>query len=114
MGRAELEESGAVSDTHLNAVAEFAAEIGGDAERLIAALRERSDPRFKGYRDTSADDLERFFMESGYLDESQILGESEILERAIETPAASQISVETEARLLHEWWILSEPAASPR
>ena len=114
VGRAEIEESSAVSDTYLDAVAEFAAEIGGDAERLIAALRERSDPRFKGYRGASADDLERVFMENGHLDESPILGESEIIERAIGTPAASQISVHTAARLLHEWWILSEPAASPR
>jgi len=114
VGRAEIEESGAVSDTYLDAVAQFAAEIGGDAERLIAALRERSDPRFKGYRGTSADDLERFFIESGHLDESPILGESEIIERAIGTPAASQVSVKTAAKLLHEWWSLSEPTTSQR
>jgi exonuclease SbcC len=112
--RAEIEESGAVSDKYLEAVAEFAAETGGDAERLIATLREHSDERFKGYRVASADNLERFFVESGHLDERRILGEREIIERAIGTPAASQLSVKTAARLLHEWWSLSEPAASQR
>ena len=111
VGRVEIEESGAVSDTYLDAVAEFAVEINGDAERLIAALRERSDPRFKGYRVTSADDLERFFIKSGHLDERSILDESEIFERAIGTPAASQLSGKIAAKLLHEWWILSKPAA---
>ena len=114
VGRAEIEESGAVSDKYLDTVAEFAAEIGGDARHLIDALRERSDPRFKGYRGASADALERFFMDNGHVDERPILGESEIIERALGTPAASRIPVTTAARLLHEWWSLSEQAASPR
>ena len=114
VGRAEIEESGAVSEKFVDPVSEFVEEIGGDARRLIYALRERSDPRFKGYRGTSADDLERFFMEHGHVDDRPILTEIEIIERALGTPASSRIPVATTPRLVHEWWSLSEQAASPR
>jgi exonuclease SbcC len=110
MGRAELEESGAVTEKYLGAVVEVAAELDGDAERLVAALRERSDPRLSGYRSKSADELERFFVERGHIDDKPVLGETQIVERAIGTPAAHQLSPRIAAGLLHEWWSLSEHA----
>ena len=114
VGREEIEESRAVSARFVDTVAECAEEVGGDARRLIVALRERSDPRFKGYRGASADDLERFFMDNGHVDERPILGESEILARVIASPAANRVPVTTTADLLHEWWSLSQQAAGPR
>ncbi len=112
VGRLELEESDAVSDRYLDAVVTVAAEFDGDAERLLDALRARKDPRFSGYRRNSVEELERFFIKQGYLDDKPILDETQILSRAIDTPAANQLSRENAAELLHEWWSLSQHASA--
>ena len=83
----------------------------GDAERLLDALRARKDPRFSGYRRNSVEELERFFVTQGHLDDRPILDEAQLLARAIATPAANQLSPGIAAELLHQWWGLSQHAS---
>jgi hypothetical protein len=111
VGPVELEKSDAVTEKYFAAVVEVAAELDGDAGRLIAALHERKD-RLSGYRSKSAEELERFFVEHGYIDEKPILGETEIIERGIGTPAANQLSPASAVELLHQWWTLSGGATA--
>ena len=106
--RMEIEESGCVSEKYLDAVVEIAAKHDGDAEQLLVVLRERADTRLRGYRKTSADELERYFAERGYIDDKPILDESQIVERAIATPAANRLSAKIAAELVHQWWSLSD------
>ena len=110
MGRLELDQSGAVSEKYLDAVVAVAAEFDGDARRLLTSLRERKDPRLSGYRSKSTEALERFFVKHGHLDDKPILGETQLLARAIDTPAANQLSSKIAAELLHQWWSLSQHA----
>ena len=112
VGRAAIEASNAVSGKFFEAVVEFAEESGGDARRVINALCGRSDERFKGYHRTSADDLKRYFIDNGHIDERPDLGESEIVERALGTPAGGRLPASTTSRLLHEWWSMSPQAAT--
>ena len=110
VGRLELEQSGAVSEKYLDAVVAVAAEFDGDAGRLLTSLRERKDPRLSGYRSKSTEALERFFVKHGHLDDKPILGETQLLARAIDTPAANRLSSKIAAELLHQWWSLSQHA----
>jgi uncharacterized protein YhaN len=110
VGRLELEASGAVTEKYIDAFVEMASEIEGDARRLIAKLHDRKDSRLSGFRTKSAEALEQFFVEHGQLDDRPILGESEITERAVGTPAANQLSPKVAAELVHEWWQLSQRA----
>jgi exonuclease SbcC len=114
VGRPELEGSGAVSDKYLAALVEIAEESGGDARRLLAALRERKDARLSGYRSKATDDLERFFEERGTIDAKPVLDLREVLERAVGTPAANRLSPGVAAELVHGWWTLCREASPAR
>jgi hypothetical protein len=108
VGRWELEASDAVTAKYLDRVVELASEFDGDARQLVASLRERKDSRLSGYRSKSADDLERFFIEHGHLDDKPILCEAELIERAVGTPASNQLSPKVAAELVRQWWRLSQ------
>jgi hypothetical protein len=101
-----------VTPTYRDAVIAVAADLDGDAERLLAALRERSDSRLSGFRTKSADDLERFLSEQGFTDERPILDERAILERAVATPAANLLRPKAAAELVHQWWSLAEATSA--
>ncbi len=108
VGRVEIEQSAAVSERYLDPVVEIAAELAGDAVRLIATLRDRKDARIRGFRSNSATDLERHLVEGGHIDDKPVLAESEIIERLISTPAGNLLSPKVAAELSHLWWSLSE------
>jgi len=108
--RLELEQSKVVSEKFLDDVVAVAVELDGDAGRLLAALRERKDPRLRGFHKKSMEKLERFFVKQGHLDDRPILTETQLLARALDTPAANQVSLEIAAELLHQWWSLSRRA----
>jgi len=112
VGRLEIEASGAVTPTFLDAVVEVAADLDGDPQRLLAALRERKDSRLSGFRTKATDDLGRFFGEQGYTDERPILDESAIVERVMGTPAAHRLSPKAAAEFVHVWWSLCEAATT--
>jgi hypothetical protein len=102
--RLEIEDSHSVSEKYLDAVIEIATKLDGDAGQLLAVLRDRADPSLRGYRRASADEFERYFVEHGFIDEKPILNESEIVVRAIGTPAANRLSPKIAAELVHQWW----------
>ena len=108
VGRLELEDSGAVTEKYIEAFVEVASELGADARRLIEKLNDRKDSRLSGFRTKSAEALEQYFIEHGQLDDRPILDEREIIERAVGTPAANQLSPKVAAEIAHEWWELSE------
>lgn len=112
VGRSELEGSQAVNGKYLEAVIGIAGECGGDASQLLAVLHERKDSRLRGFRVKSTEDLERFFQEEGYVDEKPVLGEQEIVERVLGTPAATALTPRISASLVHEWWTLASAAVS--
>jgi hypothetical protein len=112
VGRAEIEESQAVSEKYLEALIEIAAECGGDASQILAVLHGRKDSRLRGYRVKSTEDLERFFQEAGYVDEKPVLSKQEIVERVLGTPSATALTPKISAHLVHEWWTLASAAIS--
>jgi hypothetical protein len=66
VGRPALEKTDAVTDNYIDAVAEIARELGGDAKALLDVLRRREDDRVSGFRSHKADALEAYFLEKGY------------------------------------------------
>ncbi|TVP53140.1 MAG: hypothetical protein EA349_14540 [Halomonadaceae bacterium] len=72
--RNALEQSGAVSDTFINEVADRVKELNGDGAALIKALKEGGVPRFKRAK---ADELEEWLLTEGYLSQTAPLRESE-------------------------------------
>jgi energy-coupling factor transporter ATP-binding protein EcfA2 len=101
-------ERGGVSKHYLDDVVQIARELGGDGERLIEALRARSDERLRGFRTNAADGLEAFLIEEDYLDPRPILGESDVLGRMLATPAAAHLPEPVAAECAHRWWSLCE------
>ncbi|MGM0682307.1 MAG: hypothetical protein ACQES8_08825 [Thermodesulfobacteriota bacterium] len=76
VSREIIQQSGAVSGSHIENVALKLNELGNDPEKLIRALRNGEVPRFKK---SKIDELEQFFINEGYIDEQESLSEEEIL-----------------------------------
>ena len=74
--REVLISSGAVSESHIDRVAEKLDELDNDPQRLIAVMRNREVPRFM---ESKIDELEQFFISGGYIDGQQPLTADEIL-----------------------------------
>ena len=68
VGRAALQDSGAVSENFIDDVSDLATDLNGDAASLLRALRERGDERAKGFYDSKAEVLEAYLEDEGYLD----------------------------------------------
>lgn len=60
-----LEDSGAVSPTYIDRVTELAEQLNGEAEQIVAALR---DSQVKNFRTGKIDELKTYFEENGYID----------------------------------------------
>jgi uncharacterized protein YhaN len=71
VGRAALQDSGAVSENFIDDVSDLADDLNGDAASLLSALREREDDRAKGFYDSKADQLEAYLEDEGYLDQRE-------------------------------------------
>ena len=56
------------------------------------------------------DDLEKYFLEQGYIDEKPILSQEELIPLALATPPAARLSPEITSECLHRWWALSSHA----
>lgn len=100
-----LVKSGAVSLRYLDDVVAIARELNGDPEKLLAELRERNDNRLKGFRQNSADVLEGYLSDHGYLDERQVLDESELTLRALTSPPANELPDDVASDCLSRWWV---------
>ena len=106
--RDDLENSGALSDRFLNDVVAIAKELDGNPETLLTMLETNKDPRLKGFRRSSADNLELYLRENGYLDDRPILQEDELRLRALTTPAANELPEGTANECLNRWWAWAE------
>lgn len=112
--REAIAQSDALSERYLDAVVEIARELDTDGGRLIEALRARSDKRLQGFRSRSADSLESYLVDEGYVDSRPILEESDIVARAMAIPAARNLPEQVVARSLHLWWNLCTRDLSDR
>ena len=74
--RETLINSGAVSGSHIDRVAEKLDELNNDPQKLLAALINREVPRFM---ESKIDELEQFFLSGGYIDGQQPLTADTIL-----------------------------------
>lgn len=70
-----LEESGAVSDKFMEQVTQLLKELEGDPVRLLQALNQGRVPRFKKNK---MEELERYFLDQGYIDDQPRVDEGEI------------------------------------
>ncbi len=80
--RSVLEETGAVTETFIDDVAELCEELNGDAERVVEALREGRVDRF---RESKKDELEAFFEENGFIEAVDPLSPERIRLRMMQT-----------------------------
>jgi exonuclease SbcC len=111
VGRIEIEASSAVKPTFIDKVVEIAGELSGDAQRLIEVLQERNDDRLSGFRANTTVKLEQFFTDQGHIDPRPVLGEEQLVERAISTPAADLLTAKRASELTALWWTLCEQTA---
>jgi len=81
--RLALEETDAVTDTFIDGVTELAKELDGNADALMAVLRERDDERVSGFRSAKADELADYFREHGYLTDREPLTGEEMWQRIL-------------------------------
>ena len=114
MEREAVERSDAVSERYLDAVVEIARELGGDGQRLIEVLRARDDERLQGFRTKTAEGLEGFLVEEGYIDPRAILEQSDVAARVLATPAAARLPEPVAAECVHRWWSLCAQVGSQR
>ena len=70
VNRIALEQSGAVSETFIDRVAELTENVREDGKALVQALREGKVPRFQAGK---IEELERWFADEGYTDQEEIL-----------------------------------------
>ena len=73
--RQVLVESDSISDAFMERVVEVLGNVDGDPRELIRALRSKEVP---GFRTASIDDLEKFLLEEGYIDDRESLSEGDI------------------------------------
>ena len=74
--REVLDLSKAISERFMDAVVEKLRELGGNPRDLLAALRNRGT--IPSFRVASADDLEQYLLEKGFIDELDIIAQDEI------------------------------------
>jgi len=101
--RTAIEESDAISERYLEEVATIATELEYDGHRLIEALEAREHPLLSGFRVKAAEKLATYLEDEGYLDPRPVLGEHELIARALASPAARALPEEVCNELLHLW-----------
>lgn len=111
--RGVLEESGVLTERYLEDVVAIARELGGDPERLLAALDEDRDPRLRGFRQTSVERLQQHLTDTGYLDERPVLTDAELALRARTTPAAARLPDGVANDCLKRWWGWARNSSEP-
>ena len=99
-----LVQSGAVTDRFLEDVTAISRELGGNSERLVGALRARSDPRLRGFRKSNVDDLTGYLRDNGYLDDRPTLEENELRIRVLASPPANVLPDGVANTCLTGWW----------
>lgn len=80
MDRQALEDTGAVSHRFIDDVSELARDVNGDAEAILAKLRESA---VSGFRSNKIDELEAYFKDNGYIQQREPLEPATIRSRII-------------------------------
>ena len=70
VNRITLEQSGTVTETFIDRVADLSEEVEGDGEALVQALRAG---QVSGFRTSKIEELERWLADEGYTDQEEIL-----------------------------------------
>lgn len=109
-----LHDSAAISPIFLGRVVDIVKELDGDAQSLIDILRERTDPRLKGFRKKTTEHLESYLTEHGYLDARPILSESELKLRTLATPAANCLAGGVANECVRRWWVWAQTFSAKR
>ena len=104
LNRDVLAYSGAVSDRYLDDVVAVAGELEDDPRKLLEALLARKDPRLRGFRQNSVDDLKGYLHDNGYLDDRPVLGENDLRLRVLASPPANQLPNRVARDCLSRWW----------
>lgn len=104
--REALEDSDALTEHYLDDVVAIADELDGDPQRFIDALASKGS-RPKGFQRKSLENLERYLHDNGYLDDRPVLGENDLLLRALASPAASELPEGVAGDCLNRWWTLA-------
>ena len=100
VSRAALEQSGAVSDTFIDRVAELADELQGDGTALIEALRQHRLPRFHA---SKTDELEHWLADEGYTDSQNRLPPDERRRSTLAAVAPSSEDGAAHVNQLLDW-----------
>ena len=101
--REGIERSG-LSPRYLEDIIQISEELGGDAKRLLTALRGRTDARLQGFRSKATNDFESFLTNEGYLDNRPVREESDIRTQLLASPAAARLRAEIVSEFCHRWW----------
>src|SRR5699024_5023148 len=75
ISREEIEDSGAVSDAHMENVMILLRDVDGNPQRLIEGLHERKVARF---HTNKIEDLQEYLSRQGFLDEAQKMTKEQI------------------------------------
>ncbi len=116
VGRDAVTESGAVSGRYLEPVIAMAVELGGSPLHLLDALRSRNSPELANFRKKSADSLEAWLRDNGYLDDRPLLDEESLRLHALASPPAGRLPEGSAHACLHRWWnwaLAPPPSGTP-
>ena len=108
--RDALQQSNAVSGRYLEPLVMVAESLAGDPRALLDTLRSNRPPSLARFRERSADDLEAWLRDHGYLDERPRLDREELALRALASPPAARLPTGDARSCLHHWWFLAEGA----
>ena len=106
--RDALQRSNVVSGRYLEPLVMVAESLSGDPRALLGTLRSKRPPALARFRARSADDLEAWFRDHGYLDERPRLDREELSLRALASPPAARLPQGDARSCLHHWWFLAE------
>lgn len=106
--RSALEKCPCISEAFINRISDLARDLVGDPRQLLDALRQKKDPRARGFREDALAGLEAFLEDQGFIDRRPVLELPAILERVIAGAglalAAKDLEVDEVTQLVHEWW----------
>ncbi len=108
--RDALQRSSAISRHYLEPLVTIAESLAGDPRALLDTLRSNRPPALARFRARSADDLEAWMRDHGYLDERPRLEREELALRALASPPAARLTAGDARSCLHHWWHLAEGA----
>ncbi len=106
--RDALQRSNAVSGHYLEPLVAITESLEGDPRALLDVLRSNRPPALARFRARSADDLEAWLGDHGYLDERPPLEREELTLRALASPPAARLPEGDARTLVHRWWYLGQ------